>query len=130
MSSEIIFNFLISECRILLEVMLPEAGTLYLASLFLRFGVPVGLTIILAWVLRNLDLHWLNDTDKDHSEERLDKSRVPDGCWVIHNISNGQEDIAKVKDPCWKIRMAFEESLSDQCLECPYFKKELLENAA
>jgi hypothetical protein len=113
-----------------LEATLPEEGALYLASLFLRFGVPLGLTIFLAWLLRNLDLHWLKDAVKDHPKERLNKGQVPDDCWVIHNVPNESDSAGKSKDPCWKIRMAFEGNLSDQCLECPYFKRGLLKSAA
>lgn len=130
MTLEIEFNFVIPGCGIFLEAMLPEEGTLYLANLFLRFGVPLGLTIILAWLLRNLDLHWLDDAVRDHSEEHLNKRQAPNDCWVIHNVSERMEGVEKIKDPCWKIRMSFEGSLLDQCMDCPYFKQGLLENAA
>lgn len=110
--------------------MLQSETSLYLAGLFLRFGVPLGFTIILAWLLRNMDLHWLEKADEEKGQVNSTKEQLPEGCWIIHNLSKDDLTGMELHDTCWKVRMRFEGVLPDQCLECQYFKEGVLENAA
>jgi hypothetical protein len=114
-----------------------EAG-LYLAGLFLRFGVPLGLTLFLAWILKNMDLQWLEEEDRVKAAPGTDPQQRPQerpqeksqGCWIYHNLP--QEITAKKgsQGACWNLRIRFEGSLPDECLDCVYFKEKLFENAA
>lgn len=110
--------------------MLQSESSLYLAGLFLRFGVPLGLTIFLAWLLRNLDLHWLEEVTGERRDEKIDLRQEPQGCWIIHNLPQEKSLSHDLQEACWKVRMGFEGVLPDQCLDCQYFKEGLLENAA
>jgi hypothetical protein len=110
--------------------MLQSEGSLYLAGLFLRFGVPLGLTIILAWVLRNLDLRWVEEGEPSIENETVEEDQLPEACWIVHNTSTDNGRNATTQEPCWRIRMRFEGNLSSQCLDCQYFKDRILETAA
>ncbi len=110
--------------------MLQSETSLYLAGLFLRFGVPLGFTILLAWLLRNLDLHWLEEAVEDKGVDHGNEVRLPDGCWIIHNFSKDHPEGIEPQDSCWKVRIRFEGILPDQCIDCPYFKEGVLEVAA
>ncbi|OGO16816.1 MAG: hypothetical protein A2Z14_07115 [Chloroflexi bacterium RBG_16_48_8] len=110
--------------------MLQSEGSLYLAGLFLRFGVPLGLTIILTWLLRNLDLHWLEQADDTRENETIEEAQLSEACWVVHNLSSDDGRCADLQEPCWRVRLRFEGNLSNQCLDCQFFKDGLLENAA
>ena len=110
--------------------MLQSETSLYIAGLFLRFGVPLGFTIILAWLLRNMDLQWLGEASQEKEDEKSITGQLPEGCWIIHNISKEDHRVMEPSEICWKVRMRFEGILPDQCIECPYFKEGVLENAA
>jgi hypothetical protein len=109
---------------------LQSEGSLYLAGLFLRFGVPLGFTMILAWVLRNLDLRWIEEGDSSVENEKVEEDQLPEACWIVHRSSTGNGRKAVALDPCWRIRMRFEGNLSSQCLDCQYFKDQIFEIAA
>jgi hypothetical protein len=110
--------------------MLQGEGSLYLAGLFLRFGVPLGLTLILAWLLRNLDLRWVNEADHMEEHETIEEVQLPEACWIIHNLSKDDGGSVEPQEPCWRVRMRFEGNLPSQCLDCTFFKEGLLEIAA
>jgi hypothetical protein len=110
--------------------MLESEGSLYLAGLFLRFGVPLGLTIILAWLLRNLDLRWIEEGDLSIEDEKVEEPQIPEVCWVLHNTSTDSGGNVDAQEPCWRVRMRFEGNLSSQCLDCQYFGDKILEVAA
>jgi cytochrome c-type biogenesis protein CcmE len=110
--------------------MLQSETSLYLAGLFLRFGVPLGLTIILAWLLRNMDMQWLEQADEDKGKDHRIEGQLPDGCWIIHNLSKDNHVDTELQDACWKVRVRFEGILPDQCLDCQYFQEGVLEDAA
>ena len=110
--------------------MLQSETSLYLAGLFLRFGVPLCFTIILAWLLRNMDLQWLREAGEEKGKEKSIDRQLPEGCWIIHNLSKDDRRGMELPDVCWKVRMRFEGILPDHCLECQYFKEGVLENAA
>ena len=110
--------------------MLQSDGTMYLAGLFLRFGVPLGLTIFLAWLLNNLDLSWLNEMRGDSHAEKTVLHQKPQGCWILHKLPLENSSFGDPQDACWKVRVNFEGILPDQCLECDSFKEGILANAA
>jgi len=110
--------------------MLQSEGSMYLAGLFLRFGVPLGLTIFLAWLLKNMDLHWLDEVNGESQGEKPDLNQEPQGCWIINNLPQEKYLSEDLQEACWKVRVGFEGILPDQCLDCKYFKEGILENAA
>ena len=102
---------------------------MYWVGLFLRFGVPLGLTLMLAWLLKNIDLQWLENAKDEIAESGGASSDMP-GCWIYHNLSQENNKFQDLKAACWKVRVKFEGSLPEECLECVYFGKRLLENVA
>ena len=105
-------------------------GIMYLAGFFLRFGVPLGLTIFFAWLLRNLDLQWLKEAESVNQDQGSDEPQIPQDCWILQNIPRGKCPTEAFPEACWKVRMKFEGILPDQCLDCRYFEAGILENAA
>jgi hypothetical protein len=110
--------------------MLQSDGSMYLVGLFLRFGVPLGLTIILAWLLKNIDLQWLKEANGEKEVEKSDFPSIIQGCWILHNLSLEKSLSGDPQEGCWKVRVKFEGDLPDQCLECNFFTEGILENAA
>ena len=110
--------------------MLQADGTLYLAGLFLRFGVPLGLTIILAWLLRNMDLRWMEEGEPSVESNRIENKELSEICWIVHNFVKDDGVELEAQETCWKVRMRFEGILPSECLDCEIFQEGLLEIAA
>ena len=110
--------------------MLQSDVSMYLVGLFLRFGVPLGLTLFLAWLLKNIDIQWLEQTNGKSDRGEAEPPLLVMGCWILHNFRNESSPAYELGEVCWKLRMRFEGNLPDECLDCEYFEKGLLENAA
>jgi len=104
--------------------------SMYLVGLFLRFGVPLGITIMLAWLLKNIDLLWLEEANGERGVRKTDLPSKNQGCWILHNLSLENPPCGDLQEACWKVRVKFEGVLPDQCLDCKYFKERILDNAA
>jgi len=62
-------------------------------GLLLRFGLPVGLTILLGWFLRRLDARWAAEAEKELVEDKARAALAPDiKCWQIHNCPSRLRD--------------------------------------
>jgi hypothetical protein len=124
------FSIFYSPMKGVAFVMPQSEGIMYLAGFFLRFGVPLGLTLFFAWLLKNLDLQWLKEAQSENQDQRSDELRIPQDCWILQNIPHGKDPNEVFPEACWKVRMNFEGFLPDQCLDCRYFEAGILENAA
>jgi hypothetical protein len=111
------------------EMLQSDVG-MYLVGLFLRLGVPLGLTLFFAWLLKNIDLQWLEQSnglsDRDETETPLRSQ----GCWILNNLANQGPVSSGQGELCWKVRMRLEGNFPDECLDCEHFEKGLLKNAA
>lgn len=106
-----------------------------IAGILLRFGVPIGLTVLLARFLRKLDARWRDEAEQKAAEAILQSQRqtllnlwLEQPCYTIKNCSAQQKEncraFSQIEKPCWEIQKS-NGSLSKACLECEY-RKELV----
>ena len=109
--------------------MLLKGVDMYWVGMFLRFGIPLGFTLMLTWFLKNIDVQWLEEAYEDNTVVTDTPCEIH-GCWIQHNLS---QENSQNRDPnlaCWKVRVKFEGILPDDCIDCEYFESRILENAA
>ena len=106
-----------------------------IAGMFmLRIGVPVGLTLAVAFALRRLDAKWQAEAwaewEASHSQEEvmaeaklLQPSSEP--CWSIKGCDeSARANCAAPKQPdipCWLARRRSERKLPAECYDCTQF---------
>ena len=101
---------------------LETLGVLIL-GVVVRFGIPVGLTVLLVWFFRKLDRQWQAEAELA-VEQVLPKNP---GCWKVNKCS--KEDRSKCMayanpdKPCWHVFRDSEGLLQDKCLGCMVFRK-------
>jgi hypothetical protein len=93
----------------------------------LRFVIPIGLTSLLVWWLRRLDVRW-------QAESRQQQVRVINAseiarsprCWEVRNCPPERmaECLAHNRPdaPCWQIFRDEDGNLRTACLSCPVFR--------
>ena len=76
----------------------------------LRLGIPIGLTILFAYLLRQLDKRWQAEAEaetavKIRQAEDLIAYKRP--CWEMHNcpprLRNACRAYAEPNTPCWEL---------------------------
>lgn len=97
-----------------------------LTGFLIRFGLPIGLTLLGAFTLKWLDERWKSELD-------LDKVRVhPLGadtrqvrCWEQVDCPASKRDgcaaYAQPAVPCWQVFRAENNILKEECLSCDVF---------
>lgn len=110
-------------------------GGVILAFL-VRIGIPLGLTLLLSWLLRRLDAQW-RDEAMDYKAEAITKaeqdlyftvwSRNP--CWE-HNECDPEERLRckayqQADKPCWEVYRT-NGSYNKECVDCEYREKVLI----
>ncbi len=97
-----------------------------LLGLLLRYGVPIGITALLAWMLSRLDARW---------QEQADRRQVPLStlgaevrqvrCWETTECSRDQREncpaYAEPDVPCWQVFRKRDNRLREACLTCHVF---------
>ena len=88
----------------------------------LRFGIPIGITLLLAYALRRLDAHW-----KAEAEAKVDREEVrqvaisQEPCWQLRSCPPEKRDLCPVyahpNEPCWEVRSA-NGHLPQTCRDC------------
>jgi len=98
-----------------------------MAGLLLRFGIPVGITALLVYVLRRLDQKWQREVELGAQSEIVqvslfDKIR----CWATNECSQENHDTCPAYlesgRPCWQVHRDASGAMRDECLECPVFQ--------
>jgi len=94
-------------------------------GLLLRFGIPVGLTAALVWLLKRLDSRW-----QAEAESNTDLKRSPvvnPGCWKIRACPKSErarcKAYARPEEPCWQVFRVQDGRLADKCLLCQVFRQ-------
>lgn len=90
-----------------------------LAGLLLRLAIPIALTIIMIYFLRNLDTRW-------QSEAQLPVLVKKPKCWElkgcppdqVKNCIAGQSSL-----PCWQAFRLPNGYLREECLSCEIFRR-------
>jgi len=100
--------------------------TLEVISLFLlcalRFGVPLGITFLLAWGLRRLDAHWQAEAELKIAKKEVRQIAVSqERCWELRNCSPQKRETcpayAHPEEPCWAVVSA-NGHLPRACRDC------------
>lgn len=108
-----------------------EAASI-LGMFLLRLGLPLAVTIALAWALRRLDARWQAEAAQARlmaldvslvalSDENVD-SRP---CWEQRGCTAERRTrcpaYARPAEPCWLARMDSEDALPETCPACALF---------
>lgn len=112
--------------------------TLALTVLFvLRLGIPIAVTVLIAWGLRRLDARWQADAAARQSSRavaagNLDAAAVTSPlaaqqpCWELNNCSDAQRGncpaCATFDIPCWMARLRADGKLPARCYGCTLFR--------
>jgi len=101
-------------------------------GLFLRIGIPIGITAFLILGLKRLDQRWQHEAE----EERV-KAAAPvgnTGCWEVNHCSDEQKADCKAYNeperPCWQVFRGEDGCLQGKCLVCQVFRRAPLPVAA
>jgi hypothetical protein len=89
-----------------------------LAGLLLRLAIPIAGTILLIYVLRNLDAHW----QKEAELAPVHTEKVE--CWKIKGCSEEQRKHcsgALSPLPCWQVNRQANGYLQEKCISCEVF---------
>ena len=88
----------------------------------LRFGIPIGITLLLAYSLRRLDAHWKAEAEAKVTREEVRQVAISqEPCWELRGCSPEKRELcpayAHPNDPCWEARSA-NGHLPQTCRDC------------
>lgn len=88
----------------------------------LRFGIPIGITILLATVLRRLDAHWKAEAEAKAARKEVRQIAISqEPCWELRHCSPEKRAscpaYARPDEPCWEVRSA-NGHLPQMCRDC------------
>ncbi len=97
-----------------------------LLGLLLRYGVPIGITALLAWLLTRLDARW---------QEQADRRQVPLStlgaevrqvrCWETTECPRETREncpaYAEPSVPCWQVFRKRDGRMREDCFTCQVF---------
>ena len=85
-------------------------------GVFLRLGVPIALTILVAWWLKSLDTQW------QHESEARPAAKP---CWEVHGCTPEQRAACPAylenQQPCWEVFRNADGELPPACLTCSVY---------
>lgn len=112
---------------------LPELIAVLIGFL-LRLGIPIGATVLLAWLLRRLDARWQREAEaraREAAPSRMAERGVAGlngrrPCWEVRHCPPERQGACPAylhpELPCWQIFRAPGGQLQDACLDCPVFR--------
>jgi hypothetical protein len=91
----------------------------------LRLGVPVGLTLLLAWGLKRLDARWQAEAERQAARPEVRQVAVSQlNCWEIRNCPPQRRAsclaFARSDKPCWE-NFSQNGYLRETCRDCLVF---------
>ena len=112
--------------------------TLALTVLFvLRLGIPIAVTVLIAWGLRRLDARWQAEAAAQQSSRAVAAGDLAAAavtsplaaqqpCWELNNCSEAQRGncpaCAALDIPCWMARLRADGKLPARCYGCALFR--------
>lgn len=91
----------------------------------LRLGVPLALTILLAWWLRRLDARWQREGEVLQAQRARRPALTPP-CWETRNCPPERRAacpaFTQTETPCWQIFRDPRGELRATCLDCNVFR--------
>lgn len=86
----------------------------------LRLAIPIGITAILIYFLKHLDLRWQSEAQKFLSPA-VEKPR----CWETYGCPEDKREKCpgfQSEQPCWQVFREDSGYLQERCLGCEVFK--------
>jgi hypothetical protein len=92
----------------------------------LRFGLPVGLTLLVCWLFKWLDARWQAEAEEYQKRAGV-KGWVPIvRCWLLNDCPPEQREHCHAYQnqevPCWQHFRAPEGELKEKCMDCGVFQ--------
>lgn len=111
-----------------------EAVAASVLGIFLRFGLPVGLTLLVCWFFRRLDARWQEEAEAYQKRSGL-QSLVPVvRCWLLNDCPKERRNSCPAYlnqgVPCWQQFRRVNGELKETCLGCRVFRAALTPTAA
>lgn len=102
---------------------LEVVGLLLLCGI--RLGIPIALTLLLAWALRRLDARWQAEADTRATLPEVKQAAVTKvHCWEMRHCPRQRREnclaYAQPDIPCWDVFRA-NGHLREQCRDCLVF---------
>lgn len=103
----------------------------------IRLGIPLAITVLVAWGLRRLDARWQAESEaRQLTEDVVIGVIAPETvmapaarqqpCWEYHHCTKVERSecagCAMTDLPCWMARLRSQGSLPKRCYGCAYFK--------
>ena len=103
----------------------------------LRLGIPIAVTVLIAWGLRRLDARWQAEAAAQQSSRAVAAGDLDAGavtsplaaqqpCWELNNCSDAQRGncpaCAALDIPCWMARLRADGKLPARCYGCALFR--------
>ncbi|MBI4732121.1 MAG: hypothetical protein HY781_08355 [Chloroflexi bacterium] len=95
-----------------------------LVGLLLRIGIPIGISLLVFFLLRRLDNRWQKEANLLPVAAMDQKP-----CWEVKNCSETKRKdcpvAAQPNVPCWQAFRTKDGLLKEACLDCDVFRQAL-----
>lgn len=90
-----------------------------LTGILIRLVVPLGLTALVVFLLRKLDVRWQAEAEME--KNLLVKDAIP--CWLEQGLSVDRvlQMSTESGKPCWQVKRQPNGYLREECLNCEVF---------
>jgi hypothetical protein len=86
----------------------------------LRFGLPIGVTFLICWVLHKLDSHWQKEGGESLEPVNIGKLTTLLTCWIVHDCPEKQRKQCLAYQspdiPCWQHFRSPDGNLRNRCV--------------
>ena len=102
-------------------------GLLTVSGWFLlRFGLPIGVTIAVCWMLQKLDRYWQKSIGEGQESVKFGQLTNLLNCWSIKNCSEENKNqclaFQNPETPCWQHFRLKDGNLQNRCIGCAVFR--------
>jgi len=99
----------------------------FVVGLILRFGIPLGLTALVAWGLRCLDARWQAESEALRQQAHsLGAAAHQIRCWEMHDCPREDREscpaYGRADIPCWQVFREVDGRLPETCFTCHVFR--------
>jgi hypothetical protein len=99
-----------------------DSGLSILIGLVIRIGIPVGISLLIFFLLRRLDARWQREVNVQPS---VIEDQKP--CWEVKKCWASKRKscpaAAQPNIPCWQTFRSKDGLLKEACLDCDVFRQ-------
>lgn len=92
----------------------------------LRFGIPLGLTVLICQFLHKLDARWQKEAEGRQETIKVSKLTALINCWLHHDCPEEQREQCSAYQqpemPCWQHFRSTNGYLQNRCVGCAVFR--------